>query len=105
MTYPVSTGGTVTLDGTGAGSLVLGPGKPGEQWSILRYSTAGASAVEPSLEVFKGAGLVDSTKRGNADSSEVTAPLTLWAGETLRFAYTGGTAGATMTVFLEGTAL
>lgn len=105
MSTPVQTGGVVTLDPTGAGTVTLGPIRSGERWTVTRYTTAGSSAAEPALEVHRGsAGLVDTTPHGNSDVSEVTADLSLWAGESLAFKYTGGTPGATMTVYLEGTA-
>ena len=101
--WPLSSGASVTLDGAGAGSVVLGPGRPSEHWSVTRYTTSGASTTEPSLQVFRGAGMIDTTKRGNADVSEQTIPIALHAGEALTFTYTGGTPGAVMVIYLEGT--
>lgn len=103
MTGRLTTGGHVVLDAAGAGSLTLGPGRQGERWNVARYTTSGNSAVEPVLQVFRGSALLDTTKRGNADVSEQAVDLIMWAGESLRFTYTGGSAGVTMTVYVEGT--
>lgn len=102
MSDRLQVGGSVTLDGTGAGRLVLGPGRQGERWNVARYTTAGNSAVAPTLQVFRGSDLIDTTPRGDADVSEQAVDLILWAGESLTFAYTGGSAGVTMTVYVEG---
>lgn len=104
MNVPVSTGGTVVLDGNGAGTVTVGPTKAGQRWQVIRYTTTGASATEPHLAVSRAsADVIDTTLRGNGDTSEWTNPVVLWAGESLTFTYTGGTPGAAMTVYLEGT--
>jgi hypothetical protein len=94
----------VTLDGAGVGVVTTGPGRQGETWSVARYTTSGASAIDPRLDVFRGsAGLLDTTNHGNQDVSETTAPVVLHGGEFLSMRYTGGTPGAVMTFYLEGT--
>lgn len=102
MSGQLQVGSPVTLDGTGAGSVTIGPGRQGERWNVARYTTNGASATEPSLQVFRGSDMIDTTPRGNGDVSEMSADLILWAGESLRFAYTAGTPGAIMSVYVEG---
>jgi len=58
----------VTLDGAGVGVVTTGPGRQGETWSVARYTTSGASAIDPRLDVFRGsAGLLDTTNHGNQD--------------------------------------
>jgi hypothetical protein len=94
----------VKLNAAGAGSVTTGPGRQGETWAVTRYSTAGASTVEPNLNVYRGAAsLVDTTKHGNADVSENLTALTLAGGEFLTASYTGGTPNAVMTFYVEGT--
>lgn len=100
----MATGASVTLDANGKGTVFLGPGRAGTRWQVTRYTTSGNSTAQPALSVSRATfGLIDTTVNGNADVSEWVTPVSLWSGETLRFDYTGGTPGAVMTVYLEGT--
>lgn len=92
----------ITLDAGGTGSVTLGPARPTESWNVQRMTTKGNSTADPTLDVLRGSSSVlDSTPHGNDDVSDSVIPLL--PGEFLTIRYTGGTPGATMTFYLEGT--
>lgn len=100
----MSEGRTVKLDATGAGSVMLAPSIQG--WKVTRITTTGASTVPPTLTVRRGSAggpVVDVTRFGNSDVSETD--LDVYAGESLVAVYSGGTAGASMVFYIEGSVI
>lgn len=100
----VSEGRTVTLNASGAGAAQLAPGVIG--WKVSRITTTGTSAVPPSLTIRRGSAtgsVVDTTRFGNMDTSETS--LDVYPGESLWGVYAGGSAGATMVLYIEGETL
>lgn len=97
-------GRSVTLDGAGRGSIALSPALNG--WRVTRLTTSGTSTVAPTLTVRRGSAggpVVDATRFGNLDTSETT--LEVLAGESIVALYEGGTPGASMVFYVEGTYL
>lgn len=105
MTIRLSVSASIALDASGTGTLAFSPAKYRETWNIARYTTNGNSPTEPVVSVYRGSigsRLIDTTKRGNADVSEMTDDLIVNAGELIIVQYTGGTSGAVMTFYIEG---
>lgn len=104
MTERLTVSRSVTLDATGGGLITLGPDKYGERWQISRFVTSGTGALNPTLEIYRGAPgsrLMDQTVRGNSDVSETDSFELLW-GETISALYSLGSSGAIMILYLEG---
>lgn len=94
---------TLTLNASGAASATFGPGRSSEHWAVERMTTAGNSAIQPTLNVYRGtSALVDTTRHGNQDISDTN--LSLMPGEFITAAYSAGSPGAVMVFYLEGTA-
>ena len=94
----------VTLDGAGSATRGFGPAKYREPWQIKRFTTQGTSALEPVLNIYRGAAggsMIDTTRRGNSAVSETD--VTFNNGETLTAVYSGGSPGAAVQFHIEGT--
>lgn len=101
--FRLSISQAVTLDANGNGSVTLGPQRSFESWNITRMSTSGNSATEPVLTITRNNSteIVDYTIKGNGDISETS--LGMIPGDLMTATYTGGTAGASMQFYVEGT--
>lgn len=105
-TRPLRDSAHVTLDGTGAGTVRLGPGRPGVRWLIRRISvqTSSASSI-PVAKIYRGgvgdASFISGTFVGSQDTDD-GLDEELNAGEYLTVAWTGGDAGATATATYAG---
>lgn len=90
----------VTLNAQGAGTVFVGPTVAGVTWTIINMATSGNSARTPQLAVYRGSVapqyLINGTMNGNIDAN--TDRIELFGNEKLACQYTGGTAGALMTV-------
>ena len=91
---------TVILDGTGKGSITIGPERWPEFWHITRMTTQGAANPEPVLNISRGGQMVDTTKRSNGAVSETD--IHLRSGETITVSYSAGQNGAQMVFYVEG---
>lgn len=96
-------GAQIKLTAAGTGSATFGPARSNETWTITRMTTKGTSTLEPTLDILRGStSVLDSTPHGNNDVSD-SDDIDLFAGEFITARYTGGTANAVMTFYLEGT--
>jgi len=97
---------SVTLNASGVGTAIVGPAQRFEVWKVERLVTEGSSAVEPELNIYRGASSAvvpsDFTPFGNSDISETTTEFELMDGETITIAYSGGSANAVMRLRIEG---
>lgn len=96
----------VVLDGTGAGSVRLGPGRHGVRWTIRRITVQTSTAtLVPLAKVYRGgigsASFVSGTFVGSFDVDDGLDEQ-LDNGEYLTVAWTGGDAGATATATWSG---
>lgn len=104
---PLDIGFSTTLDGSGNGTVVIGPTNSLQTWYPNRISVNVTTNVsEPVFKYYRGrtAGTVnyiDGTYTGSNDSSEVLG-VVLHPGEVLLCSWTQGDAGATATVTLGG---
>lgn len=96
---------TVTLGANGSGTVFVGPTVAGTSWTVTNMSTTGNSAVQPVLKVYRGnvsdQYLLNGTLMGNLDQNN--DQIVLQNNEKLACQYTGGTAGAVMTVNITAT--
>lgn len=89
----------VTLDGSGNGSVVLGPVPAWQRWSLSRVvvSTSDTGPAIPLCVVYigsaEGGRRLDATHSGNGDVSDFSSPVDLAAGYFLTVTWEGGTAG------------
>lgn len=93
---------TIGADGT-ATVFGVGPNYPGEQWSVKKWSVTCSAPAE--FRIVRGIDIdqryqIDSTTRGDLDSSETNVPLQ--AGETVSFHWFNSTVGARATIRWEG---
>jgi hypothetical protein len=89
--------GTVTCQAS------TGPEKYGDVWRVTLLSAYSNSSGEIQLRVFRnvaGGTQVDSTYAAKSDTS--SCDITLQAGEKLVFVWTGGVAGAVVSVDVSG---
>ncbi len=99
-----------TLDGNGAGSVVLGPVPAWERWSIARVVVATTSTSDdpiPSAIVYLGTEAggrrLDATYTGNSDTADFATPIDLAAGYFLTVVWADGpTTGVTAVAELYG---
>ncbi len=95
---------SAVLDSTGAAEVEFAPAVYGRQWQVERMSTSGASAKEPTCQVYRGANtpgaLIDTTVRGNGDISETD--LFVGNGDRIIVKWSKGTSGAVMSYRIEG---
>jgi hypothetical protein len=101
FTQPVQ----VTLDGTGAGQVVIGPA--GFDWLVRRTSVKTSTAVkQPTATLYRGgvsdAAFLEGSFSGANDASD-TVHL-MQPGELLYCVWSGGDAGARATLVVSGLA-
>lgn len=107
---PLVAAKTVTLDGSGNGTVQLGPVPTYTEWRVERLSvsaTGGTGTNQAQVRVYRGdAGadsrVEDSTYSGNLDTAEYPNPIRLRAGEYLTVAWAAGRPGASATARLAG---
>lgn len=103
---------SVTLNGSGAGTVQLGPASPGEAWQPTQVSVscsatvstgtcqcniyAGATAAQPSF--------VDGTFSGDTgDTTDAIGGRVVNPGQSVFAVWSGGVPGATATMVVNGT--
>lgn len=101
-TYQLSQSYATTLNGSGAATVSkVGPVRYRESWHVTLFSCSAGNPCK--LTVYRGpAGgrQIDYTSKGLGDTS--TRDDTLRAGEYLTFVWSGGTAGDSVSVTVEG---
>lgn len=98
MSVPLVAAGRVTLDGSGNGTVRVGPAG-NRSWTVNRLTVAGNSATVPKAFVYVGEPVgspADSTYLGDGAASEVN-DLNVPAGLYLTCVFQGGTPGAVHT--------
>ncbi|MBG0819132.1 hypothetical protein [Planomonospora sp. ID82291] len=103
-TIPIRDTRSTTLDGTGGGSVQFGPSRPNTRWLIQGVSVNVSSNTEEATGVlYRGGERVSETFTASSGDSDNDLPaIPLWPGETYRFQWTGGDAGATATLSFRG---
>lgn len=102
--------GAVILDGSGDGTITLGPVPAGEVWRVNRMAIQITGGVTGNLgaecRVYRGtanpANFFDGSTRAGLDVSELPNPMILTASESLTFVFSGATAGAQATAAVDG---
>lgn len=107
--YPLNVSGSVTLNGSGSGTVSLGP-NVGQRWSNITASIQVSQPVtnEPMCSLYMGAAatsdnLIDGTYTGSLNSSTNTSNRPLTAGQKIFAVWSGGDAGSRATLTLTGT--
>lgn len=104
---PINTSATVTLDGTGAGTVKLGP-RIGQRWNITNAAVKIPNAVKvPSASIYVGgsptdANFVDGTFTGNFDATGRIANFPISPQDNVWAVWAGGDIGAVATLSLIG---
>lgn len=95
---------SVTLDGTGAGSVSFGPNRIGQSWTgpmTIAVNTSSANLVT-TARVTMGSVSLGTSYTGSADSDEISS-VTVHVGQKITVAWTGGDPGAVATASLSCT--
>lgn len=105
-TYPLQASGSVTLDASGNGRVILGPNIPGVAWTPSGGTCQTSTGVlTPVFNVYLNSvspgNNQGGSQTGNNDSF-VMDGVTLYTGMTLIGVWTGGDSGATGTFNLSG---
>lgn len=111
MNVPLAEYATGTLDGSGNGTLRLGPTAHGQVWRPQVASvrmTGAAPAAQATCYVYAGdaatdPNFVDATYDVNNDSTDRVTGTELRLGQYVFARWTGGNAGATATLSITGT--
>lgn len=96
---------TVTLDGSGNGTVSTGPQVPGESWPppytvSVKASTNTAEAL---CSVTVAGQFLATTTWGSTGDSNSDGALTLYPGTEVQAVWTGGDPGATASLTVTGT--
>lgn len=89
---------SVTLNGSGAGSVSFGPNRIGQRWvgpMTIAVNTSTANLV-PTAKATMGTVSLGTSYTGSADSDEITN-VTVHVGQKITVAWTGGDPGAVAT--------
>lgn len=97
----------ITLDASGNGSVIFGPGRPNELWTVNRVSTGVSTQVrEAQFKVFRGSigpgSYISGSISGSTGDTDDGINEVLNAGEYLTAQWIGGDVGATATVTYWG---
>jgi hypothetical protein len=97
---------TTVLDGSGSGTVRLGPLNASQQWVPVNASCAVSTNVsEPVFVLYNGtpsnANRIGGTYTGSNDNTDVNG-VTLYPGSVLTGVWTGGDSGATATLTIQG---
>lgn len=111
QTIPLDQYGTVTLDGSGNGTITLGPAKSNERWEVngvavsVSANMVGLVVFEPQLKAYRDVvsvtTLIGGTYSGSFDSDSAFNYV-VYPGRKIAFQWTGGVPGATAAVRLSG---
>jgi len=108
QSVPLQVSASVVLDGSGNGSVQLGPQIAGTSW---QPAAAGvlvspvSTSVVSQFKLYLGAAQPQNFIGGSytGDSNSAGLAVTLYPGQVLTGAWTGGNPGATATLTLSGT--
>lgn len=99
--------GNVALDATGTGTLVFGPERGGERWTLSRIAVQCASASQTECKIYRDVisaqTMLFGSRSGNQDVASGDPPMELQPSSRFIVEWTGGTPGAVATAVLEGT--
>lgn len=106
---PLSVSASVTLDGSGNGTVQLGPSIPGVSWTpatvAITVNPVSATVVSQ-FGLYNGnlqpGNFIGGTYTGDSNSTDVSA-VTLHPGNVLTGVWSGGNPGATATMTITGT--
>jgi hypothetical protein len=108
LTVPLDAYASVTLNGSGNGTVSVGPNVPGVIWfpSTAAVSTSTGTNV-PLAFLYQGisasaSSLISATYTGSADSTDLPSQP-MYSGTQLICKWTGGDAGAVATLSVFGT--
>jgi hypothetical protein len=108
-TVPLTQSASVKLDGSGNGSVQLGPALPGVSWSpasvaviVQPASTTVVSQFRLYLGPAQPGNFQGGTYTGDVNSTDITVPA-MYAGQVLTGVWSGGNPAATATMTLTGT--
>jgi hypothetical protein len=107
ITIPLSVSASVTLNGSGDGSVSIGPSHVGEVWLPSTVAVSVATNVSEALGyLYVGlaaspGNLVGTTATASTGDSDDLPGMPIYVGSFIVFSWTGGDAGqlATMSVF------
>jgi hypothetical protein len=109
MTVPLTASASVTLSGSGGGTVTLGPALPGVAWnpsSCAVLVQPASTTVVSQFYLYNGpaqpGSFIGGTYTGDNNSTGLTIPP-MYAGSVLTGVWTGGNPGATATLTLTGT--
>jgi hypothetical protein len=98
---------TTVLDASGNGSVSFGPDRPNTRWVIRRITVqVSSNTLEPECRVYHGSaspGNVISGTYTGSNNTDDALNETLYPGDRLVVAWTGGDVGATATAPFFGT--
>lgn len=103
---PLNESATVVLDGSGGGTVVLGPTNASQQWVPSNAACSVTSNnSEPIFVLYNGsagnANRIGGTYTGSNDNTDVSG-VTLYPGSVLTGVWTNGDPGATATLSIQG---
>lgn len=105
-TWPLDITGSVKLNGSGNGTVQLGP-LSGQRWNVTSTTVSTVSQVAPLPQATVYAGpsasasfVIDATFTGNGDSSDV--PAVVYNGQYIWVTWAGGNANDTATARVQG---
>lgn len=107
MDIPLQESASVVLDGSGNGKVTIGPVNQFQVWNVTNEAcTATSNVNEPQFRLFLSNGLsagsfLGGSNQGSNDSASID--ITLYPGMKLTGQWTGGDAGSTATLALQGT--
>ena len=102
---------SITLNGSGAGTVQLGPASPGETWRPAQVSVSCSAVVATGTcqcSIYAGAGtmqstFVDGTFSGDTgDTTDAVGGQVLNPGQYIFAVWSGGVPGATATAVIAG---
>jgi hypothetical protein len=103
---------SVVLDGSGGGTVQVGPSSPGEIWSPAQVSVSCSATVTTGTcqcNIYAGAGpsqgtFVDGTFSGDTgDTTDAIGGRQVNPGQSVFVVWSGGVPGATATAVVNGT--
>lgn len=108
QSVPLQVSGSVVLDGSGGGSVQLGPQIAGTSWQPTAAGVLVApvsTTVVSNFKLYNGAAQPQNFIGGTytGDNNSAGLAVTLYPGQVLTGVWTGGNPGATATLTLSGT--
>lgn len=97
---------TATLDANGTGSVVVGPERGGERWTVTRISLQCTSVLQTECRIYRNVistlTMLFDSQGGNSDVASGDPPLEIPMSGRIVIEWRGGTPGAVATAVLEG---